>query len=98
MMEKEENISEGQAGFRPNRSCVDHVHTLGKMTQGIKDARRTTYCFFLDVQRAYDTVWRNGLREKLWEIGVKGRMRIDEKHEGICEKCCDAGRGNIEMC
>ena len=74
MMEKEENISEGQAGFRPNRSCVDHVHTLGKMNQGIKDARRTTYCFFLDVQKAYDTVWRNGLWKKLWEIGIRGKM------------------------
>ena len=29
MMEKEEDISEGQAGFRPNRSCVDYVYTLG---------------------------------------------------------------------
>ena len=29
IMEKEDKISEGQAGFRPNRSCVDHVYTLG---------------------------------------------------------------------
>ena len=21
----------------------------------------------------------------------------DEKHDGMCEKCCDAGRGNIQM-
>ena len=37
MMEKEEKISEGQAGFRPNRSCVDHVYTLGKIIQVRKD-------------------------------------------------------------
>ena len=37
MLEKEEKISEGQAGFRPNRSCVDHVYTLGKIIQGRKD-------------------------------------------------------------
>ena len=61
MMEKEEKVSEGQAGFRPNRSCADLVHTLGKIIQGRKDAERTTYCFFLDVQEAYDTAWRNGL-------------------------------------
>ena len=22
----------------------------------------------------------------------------DEKHDGMYEKCCDAGRGNIEAC
>ena len=46
MMEKEEKVGEGQAGFRPNRSCVDHVYTLGKIIQGWKDAGVTAYCFF----------------------------------------------------
>ena len=36
MIEKEEQISDGQAGFTPNRSCVDHVYTLGKIIQGGK--------------------------------------------------------------
>ena len=22
----------------------------------------------------------------------------DEKYDGMCDKCCDAGRGNIQMC
>ena len=65
MMEKEDKSSEGQAGFRPNRSCVDRVYTLGKIIQGRKDAGLPTYCFFLDVQKVYDTVWRNGLWKKL---------------------------------
>ena len=42
-------------------SSVDHVYTLGKIIGGRKDAGLTTYCFFLDVQKAYDTVWRNWL-------------------------------------
>ena len=75
MLKKDEKISEEQAGFRPNRSCVDHVYPLGKVAQGRKDAGLTTYCFFLDVQTAYDTVWRNGLWENIWEIGIKGNMR-----------------------
>ena len=41
---KGEAFSEGQAGFRPNRICVDHVHTLGKIIQGRQDAGLTTYC------------------------------------------------------
>ena len=46
MLEKEEKISEGQEGFRPNRSRIDHVYTLGKIIQGRKDAGLTTYCSF----------------------------------------------------
>ena len=43
MLEKEEKISEGQAGFRPDRSCVDLVNTLCKIIQGRKDAGLTRY-------------------------------------------------------
>ena len=47
--------NEGQAGFRAKRSCVD------KLVQGRLREGKKTYAFFLDVQKAYDTVWRNGL-------------------------------------
>ena len=86
MLEKEEKLSEGQAGFRRNRSCVDHIYTLGKIIQGRKDAGLTTYCFFLDVQKAYDTVWRNGLWKKLWEIGIRGKMWRMVKKMTECAK------------
>ena len=43
----------------PNRSCVGHVYALGKIIQGRKGAGIMTYCFFLDVQKAYETVWGN---------------------------------------
>ena len=26
--------------------------------------------FFLDVKKAYDTVWRNGLWYRMWEMGI----------------------------
>ena len=70
-MEKGEKLSEGLAGFRPNRGCVDHVYTLGKIIQGRKDAGLTTYCFFPDVQKACDTVWRNGSWKNMWETGIR---------------------------
>ena len=42
--------------------------------QGRLKEGKMTYTFFLDVQKACDTVWRNGLWFKLWELGVKGKM------------------------
>ena len=64
----------GQAGFRVNRSCMDNVVTLNELVQGRLRENKHTYAFFLDVQKAYDTVWRDGLWLKLWDLGVKGGM------------------------
>ena len=61
-------LHEGQAGFRKKRSCIDNVYTLNEIVQGRLREGKKTYAFFLDVQKAYDTVWRNG------DLGVRGRM------------------------
>ena len=57
-MEKEDKISEGQTGFRPNRSCVDSVYRLGKGNPR-KERRGANNVLFLsrctDGQKAYDT-------------------------------------------
>ena len=74
LLENDERICEGQAGLRPNRSCVDYVYTLGKIIQGRKYAGLTTYCSVLDAQKAYGTVWKNGLWKNMWEIGIRGKM------------------------
>ena len=29
---------------------------------------------FIDVKKAYDTVWRNGLWKRMWDEGVRGKM------------------------
>ena len=67
-------LHEGQAGFRVNRSCMDNVYTLNEIVQGRFREDKEMHAFFLDVQKAYDTVWSNGLWLKLWDMGVKGRM------------------------
>ena len=72
-LDRERALHEGQAGFRKNRSCID-VYTLNEVVQGRLREDKPTYAFFLDVQKAYDTVWRDGLWLKLWDMGVKGKM------------------------
>ena len=67
-------LHEGQAGFRVKRGCVDNIYTLNELVQGRLREGKDTYTFFLDVQKAYETVWRNGLWFKLWEFGVRGEM------------------------
>ena len=67
-------LHEGQAGFRAKRSCVDNIYVLSELVQGRLREGKKTYAFFLDVQKAYDTVWRNGHWVKMWELGVRGNM------------------------
>ena len=73
-LEKSGSLNEGQAGFRTQRSCADHVFTLSQIVQGRKKESKTTYVFFLDIKKAYDTVWRDGLWYLLWKAGIQGKM------------------------
>ena len=73
-LDKEGALHEGQAVFRLNRGCMDNVYTLNEIVQGRLRENKKTYAFFLDIQKAYDTVWHDGLWYKLWDMGVKGRM------------------------
>ena len=74
VLDKERILHEGQAGFRVNRSCTDNVYTLNELVQGRLREDKQTYTFFLDIRKAYDTVWHAGLWYKLWDMGVKGKM------------------------
>ena len=73
-LDKEGALHEEQAGFRINRSCMDNVYTLNEIVQGRLREDKKTYSFFLDIQKAYDSVWHDGLWYKLWDMGVKGKM------------------------
>ena len=42
--------------------------------QGRLKEDKVTYAFFLDVKKAYDAVWRDGLWLKLWEMGIWGKV------------------------
>ena len=53
---------------------MDNVYTLNEIVQGRLKEDKETYTFLLDVQKVYDTVWRDGLWLKLWDMGVKGKM------------------------
>ena len=52
---------------------MDNVYSLNEIVQGRLREGKRTYAF-LDVHKAYDTVWHDGLWVKLWDTGVKRRM------------------------
>ena len=56
-----------QGGARATAS-PDAV-TSGRMRAGLR-----TYALFVDVVKAFPSVWRDGLWYKLWEMGIRGKM------------------------
>lgn len=84
----EENkvLEEEQAGFRRSRSTIDHIFTLHELIMNRRPKR--TYCCFIDIQKAYDRVWRKGLWKKLQDYGLRGKMwRMLQKIYENVESC-----------
>jgi len=63
-----------QAGFRRGRSTVEHVLSLSELLDKRTRAGSPTYCCFMDIRKAYDTVWREGMWRRLEETGVSQKM------------------------
>jgi hypothetical protein len=68
------DIVQSQAGFTRGRGCQYDLFALVQTLHMRKRKGKTTYLFFLDVRKAFDTVWRDGLMFKLWGKGVRGKL------------------------
>ncbi len=67
-------ILDEQGGFRKGRGSLDQAFVLAETLQRRRVEKKTTYCAFIDIRKAYDTVWRAGLWARLWESRVRGKM------------------------
>ena len=90
-------INENQAGFRAEYSTVDHIFSLKALIDLFFKSKQKLYCAFIDYQKAFDTVWRNGLWYKLSKCGIYSTSKIFKvivkMYEGI--KSC-VFSGNIK--
>ena len=73
-IEKKGILVEEQAGFRRDRSTVDQLFILTEMIRNRHGQK--TYVCFIDIQKAYDRVWRDGLWDKLYDYGMRGMWRV----------------------
>jgi hypothetical protein len=63
-----------QVGFRPKHSTVFNNFVLQHFVQKQKHLRRPLFVYFLDISKAYDTVLRAQVWQRLHHLGVRGRM------------------------
>ena len=74
--EKENKISYEQAGFRHSYSTMDHIFTLISIVQNCFNKPRggKVYACFVDYRKAFDTVDRNKVWEKLEKLNTSSKL------------------------
>ncbi|MCO5609097.1 hypothetical protein L7F22_063319 [Adiantum nelumboides] len=72
--EREGLRAPGQAGFRRTFSTVDHIFTLRCLIEQSRSRGRRLYCCFVDFRKAFDTVPRERLLQRLISLGIPQDM------------------------
>ena len=63
-----------QAGFRSNNSTYDHLFALHCLVDLYLQKKKKLFCLFVDYKKAFDTVQRSLMWEKLFKTGVNGHV------------------------
>ena len=64
------SFTEAQIGVREGRSSVHQMCILKKR----KFQRKHTYIALIDIEKAFDYTWREGIFYNLWQRGVRGKI------------------------
>lgn len=72
-VESKGRMSLHESGFRKGRGTMDPVICLETDVRKAQANKETVIAVFLDVEKAYDMVWKEGLMIRLSELGISGR-------------------------
>ena len=67
-------INKYQSGFRQNKSTDDHLFRLSQSVMESFNRKEHVVAAFLDVEKAFDNVWHNGLRYKIFMLDQPTKM------------------------
>lgn len=67
-------LEDEQNGFRKNRSCADHIFSLNTIIRNRINNKESTFCAFVDFEKAFDWVNRDLLLYRLQQYNVNGKV------------------------
>ena len=73
-LEAQNIIVPEQAGFRQFRSTEDQTTYLSQVIEDSFQAQKVVLATFIDLQKAFDKVWKEGLLIKLLRSNIRGNM------------------------
>jgi hypothetical protein len=64
------------------------VFVLSEILHHRKESGLETFCCFLDIKKAYDTTFREGVWRRLLEVGINGKLwRVIRNLYAVVESC-----------
>ena len=72
MLENNNLIDQEQKGFMQNKNTTRSLFRLKIEFEIIKKSKLEAALINLDLEKAFDSVWHNGLLFKLWIAGIRG--------------------------
>ena len=63
-----------QSGFRRRRSCQDHIMRLADEVHKAINNKQFTLSVMIDLEKAFDRVWHQGLLYKMKQLGLRGNV------------------------
>ena len=63
-----------QEGFSEKKNTVRYLNRLILVIKSDLQQGKTVICLFLDLEKAFDSVWKKGLLVKLFKLGFKGKF------------------------
>ena len=67
-------FTEAQAGAGEGKSSVDQLLILKSVIQHRNVQRKQTYSALIDIDKAFNYTWREGIFYNLWQRGVRGEI------------------------
>ena len=67
--EQNDILSKEQFGFRRDHSTIHQVKRIVNIINTNKNHRKSTGIVFLDIEKAFDSIWHNGIIFKLSKFG-----------------------------
>ena len=67
-------LNHNQSGFRKNRSCLDQIMRLQDDINKSIHTKGHTIGIFVDLEKAFDMIWKKGLMHKLKMLGIYKQM------------------------
>ena len=69
-------ISQNQSGFKRGDSCINQLISITHDIWNLLDEGLEVRGLFLDISKAFNKVWCEGLIYKLQQIGISGELLI----------------------